>query len=599
LASWLKIVHYNISIAMDSKDYYDDDSLACDEEADVKIGVARTEIMSDDEDNNDDPYAHRTYCSNLDTNDDRKPAATSKAHQQTSFQAEDEKTAYREQLDVALHILEHAAACRDDDTSFAATSPGAVAVAGFEENDMDNAESVRMSVSDASRPGEGGGHVTATTTLHVSSGRALRAPGAVYVPRVAPGFDPLSMPLPRQEPVSAFVVTPVEAQLMQPQESYVNEARTPKDQHKMWYIGLAIVVFILIAVTVGVGVSLGTKNKSNESKSSNDVTNKNSPKSFDPVTIDCNSLQTEVQPNVWSQCNCTGAITMLSADTVQRYQSLVNTFVDSVLPNFTETINSCSPQNQALVWLASFNGATMQSNYRQRYALALLFTLWNGPDWISKTGWMSSADECTWYGLLCNKQREVISITLSTNNMVVDLKSVAGFLTMLESLTVDTNTLQGKTIPTEVGLLTNLNTLTLSSTNIKGTLPTELYNLKLLEQFDVSTNSLSGTISTLIGNLLNLRKLLTMACHQRRNNVIVTIALTLKISLPVYSPETLDLYMNALTGTIPTEIGRCSNLVTLFLDHNRLNGTLPTELGKLQAVGKCCHHWHGFSTFLI
>ena len=42
-----------------------------------------------------------------------------------------------------------------------------------------------------------------------------------------------------------------------------------------------------------------------------------------------------------------------------------------------------------------------------------------------------------------------------------------------------------------------------------------------------------------------------------------------------------DVDNNALTGTIPTELGNLINIVELDLDINKLTGTIPTEFGLL------------------
>lgn len=49
--------------------------------------------------------------------------------------------------------------------------------------------------------------------------------------------------------------------------------------------------------------------------------------------------------------------------------------------------------------------------------------------------------------------------------------------------------------------------------------------------------------------------------------------------------EKLDLSGNLLFGSIPTELGNCSALITLHLYNNKnLSGPIPSELGNLQAL---------------
>ena len=43
----------------------------------------------------------------------------------------------------------------------------------------------------------------------------------------------------------------------------------------------------------------------------------------------------------------------------------------------------------------------------------------------------------------------------------------------------------------------------------------------------------------------------------------------------------LSLSHNRLNATLPTELGRCTNLEYMGVDSNDLTGTLPTEFGQL------------------
>ena len=48
----------------------------------------------------------------------------------------------------------------------------------------------------------------------------------------------------------------------------------------------------------------------------------------------------------------------------------------------------------------------------------------------------------------------------------------------------------------------------------------------------------------------------------------------------------LDLRFNDLTGSIPPELGRLSNLARLYLHDNDLTGPIPAELGSLSRLGR-------------
>ena len=45
--------------------------------------------------------------------------------------------------------------------------------------------------------------------------------------------------------------------------------------------------------------------------------------------------------------------------------------------------------------------------------------------------------------------------------------------------------------------------------------------------------------------------------------------------------RSLNLGMNELSGEIPKEIGKLTNLEYLFLNNNQLTGEIPKKIGKL------------------
>ena len=106
-------------------------------------------------------------------------------------------------------------------------------------------------------------------------------------------------------------------------------------------------------------------------------------------------------------------------------------------------------------------------------------------------------------------------------------------------------------IPTEIGLLSNkLTFLSLDGSGIGGPLPSEMGLLTQLEILSVFMTSINGTIPSFMGNMQSL--------------------------------EVLDVSDTQLSGTIPTELGLCSNLYEMQFQFTRLAGSVPEEVCQLR-----------------
>jgi len=122
-------------------------------------------------------------------------------------------------------------------------------------------------------------------------------------------------------------------------------------------------------------------------------------------------------------------------------------------------------------------------------ALRKLYEATNGADWTVKTNWMVGMPcEAEWYGVTCESRDEDLAST------VVKLK-------------LTRNNLDGS-LPTELGLLTDLNALWLHTNSLTGTLPSELGALTHAQTLYVSKNAMTGTIPEQVGNLNALKTLL-------------------------------------------------------------------------------------------
>ena len=184
----------------------------------------------------------------------------------------------------------------------------------------------------------------------------------------------------------------------------------------------------------------------------------------------------------------------------------------------------------------------------ERDALEALYQDTDGDNWTNNRNWLSNAPLDSWHGVTTDRSGRVIELDLSENELNGTIPSELGSLTNLETLRLSDNQLRG-TIPPELGNLTSLEVLNLFENRLSGTIPSELGNLSNLGALALFNNNLRGTIPSDLAKLNNLRWLL--------------------------------FWGNQLDGSIPPELGRLTNLEWLYLSDNRLSGTIPSELGNL------------------
>ena len=185
--------------------------------------------------------------------------------------------------------------------------------------------------------------------------------------------------------------------------------------------------------------------------------------------------------------------------------------------------------------------------------MAVLVALYNataGANWSNNQNWLSDTPVDEWYGVNTDAGGRVTELDLFRNG------------------------LRGE-IPTELGNLTSLRSLSLGGNELRGEIPSELGNLVRLQFLALDYNRLSGNIPPELGNLRNL--------------------------------NILGLQVNVLSGELPSELGQLVNLTWMDLSTNRLSGTLPRELTRARDLGEfyfgsnlnlCAPHDAEFQTWL-
>ncbi|CAJ1959365.1 unnamed protein product [Cylindrotheca closterium] len=284
-----------------------------------------------------------------------------------------------------------------------------------------------------------------------------------------------------------------------------------------------------------------------------------------------------------------------------------------------------SPQYFAAQWLAHGDSLAMEvpvnedSQYSQRYAMAVLYFSLNGPEWNHNYNFLSPDHVCAWY-----QEFEVISgadqdldqefklygvheckpedgklvahaIYLPANGLNGTIPAEIKALGQLESLEIEANdgltgnlpsilsemtslkhlmlqfcNLEGK-IPTWIGKLTNLESLGLGGNALTGTVPTELGSLTRLNLLGLDRNQLYGNIDV-FGPISNLRSL-----YIDSNYISGSITAAWMGNFPLL--EELDLSDNVISGQLPSDFFDLSNRVNLQvvdLHGNQLVGDIPT-----------------------
>ena len=176
-----------------------------------------------------------------------------------------------------------------------------------------------------------------------------------------------------------------------------------------------------------------------------------------------------------------------------------------------------SAQYRALEWLhGQLNTVPEKASVDlvERYVGGVLAYSSDAPETFSRdvlatVGWLTDKPICTWFGMVCEVSPET-NETVVVGMLVNGFSEIVGTLPpevalLSNSLTSFTfaNTQIFGTIPSEFGLLTNLESINVSNNKMTGSLPVELGNLKSLKVLNVEENSISGYLPTALGNIGN------------------------------------------------------------------------------------------------
>ena len=202
--------------------------------------------------------------------------------------------------------------------------------------------------------------------------------------------------------------------------------------------------------------------------------------------------------------------------------------------------------------LSAVQAFTVTVRLTERQVLEILYDELDGANWTDNTNWLTDAPLEQWYGVsTADSDGRVDTLRLVDNQLTGEVPPELGILSDLEYLSLDGNSLTGE-IPSELGDLSNLEYLSLYRNRLDGEIPPELGNPSSLQYLNLARNELTGEIPPELGELSSL----------------------------MY----LTLYSNQLTGEIPPELADLSNLQRLSLGSNQLTGETSTDKSTASAT---------------
>lgn len=134
-----------------------------------------------------------------------------------------------------------------------------------------------------------------------------------------------------------------------------------------------------------------------------------------------------------------------------------------------------------------------------------LYNNTNGASWTDNTGWDTGAtgancDPCSWFGVTCDNQKNIIGINLYNNNLVGTVPSSFEDLTKLRVLKLMNNSLSG-TFPDIWSDMSDMEFLDMSNNNFTGNMPSSLGVMSKMTTLYIENNNLDGPLLPSIGNL--------------------------------------------------------------------------------------------------
>jgi Leucine-rich repeat (LRR) protein len=189
-------------------------------------------------------------------------------------------------------------------------------------------------------------------------------------------------------------------------------------------------------------------------------------------------------------------------------------------------------------------------------ALVAIFNAADGANWKASRKWDLEKPMPDWPGVKLNEGGRVIEMSI-TNGTV--------------------STVEWE-IPAELAQLTELQTLQIVGSKLKGEIPEFLYNMINLSKIRLNTNNLTGALSEKLGQLTELTELYINGNKEFGGTIPQSIGQLTKL-------ESINIAQTAIGGEIPQSLSQCTALKNFMAYSNKLSGEIPDFWEQLPNVG--------------
>lgn len=376
------------------------------------------------------------------------------------------------------------------------------------------------------------------------------------------------------------------------------------DERKRWKsyrirILFAItVLLLLIGIVIGIiiAAAMGTQQQGKKSVTGGNSNGGANEQSSGKLNDPCNSFE---HLTMLDRCICDGNVI---EDEIDREAQLLFTHFQEMLglTGTTKLGRKCNDASSfALFWLATGENLNESSKIIARFSLTKFYFHF-GPFGGNSTNWITSADECDWFGVECDDSGQVTGLLLRKNSLTgeVSLESMDSIVALnLTKLDISRNNLPGNLnfalkitdieildcsmnmfsgeIPPEVALLRNLREFRIEENNrLSGELPSDLFRIETLEVIAIGPNpSMRGSLPEDLSRLTRL-ELLWLGEMDLFGSIPSSIGLLTNL-------REIDFFSIAMEGSLPDEIGLLTGLTFLNVLDAGIEGTIPSSIQKL------------------